>query len=304
METNTAASRLKAIIALSGALLILILGGTLTGFFAGVIGAFFSLVIIFPLLMGFAGGKLVEAAVRLTKIRENRQFFLLSSLAALVIYGAYHYTGYITLQFQTYLELSADPSIAGEDVSISSARFLLEYALLQETGHMGFFGYLLFKAQQGLSIGRFYSQNRLELGSALTWAYWVLEFGVILWIAAVLGRKQKQPRVSVCPACGSPYKAEKHLGGTVPANESLLLDLVHRSDVVELGRLLVQDTGLPSLELYLERCEACQKSDAVLTIRRAAPGPMGTLQFTDVSKATLRPGDSLLILEQLSLGSD
>jgi hypothetical protein len=301
METNTATPRLKAILALSGALLLILLGGTLTGFAAGAVGSLCSLAILFPLAMGFAGGKLTAWAARLAKVSGKRRMLLLSALAAGVIYAAYHYAGYLSLQLQTYLALTGDPSYAGEEISFESARFVVEYALLQETGRMGFFGYLLYKAGQGLSIGRFYSQSRLELGPALTWAYWLLEFGVILSIAAVLGRMQKQSRR---PACGSPYKGEKHLGGTLPANESLLLDLIGRGDLAGLGRLLVQDTGLPSLEVYLKRCEACQNSDAVLTVRRTAAGPMGSVQLTDVSRATLQPRESRLFLEQLSAGSD
>lgn len=301
METNIITPRLKAIVALSGALLLILLGGTLTGFAAGAVGSLCSLVFLFPLAMGFAGGKLAAWAVRLTKTRQKRQMLLFSALAAVAIYAAYHYTGYLALQFQTYLALTGDSSYAGEEISFASARFVVEYALLQETGQMGFSGYLLYKAQEGLSIGRFYSQNRLELGPALTWAWWLLEFGVILSIAVVFGRRL--PNVPACTACGSPYKAEKHLGGTVPANESLLLELIGRGDLAGLGRLLVQDTGVPSLEVYMKGCEACQSGEAVLTVRRTAPGPMGSLQFTDVSKATLQPRESMLFLEQLSLGS-
>ena len=302
METNITVPRLKATLALSGALLLILLGGTLTGFAAGAVGYVCSLAILFPLAMGFAGGKLAAWAVRLTKARGQRQVLLLAALAALIIYAAYHYTGYLSLQLQTYLALTGDPSYAGEEISFGSARFVLEYALLQETGQLGFPGYLLFKAQEGLSLGRFYSQSRLELGPALTWAWWALEFGVILGIAALMGRVQalEKPPAPVCPACGSPSTGEKHLGGTLPANESLLLDLVGRGDLAGLGRLLVQDTGLPSLEVYLKGCEACQDGETVLTVRRAAAGPMGSVQLTDVSRASLPPRESRLVLEQLS----
>jgi hypothetical protein len=149
METNTATPRLKAILALSGALLLLLLGGTLTGFAAGAVGSLCSLAILFPLAMGFAGGKLTAWSARLAKVSGKRRMLLLSALAAGVIYAAYHYAGYLSLQLQTYLALTGDPSYAGEEISFESARFVVEYALLQETGRMGFLGYLLDKAGQG-----------------------------------------------------------------------------------------------------------------------------------------------------------
>ena len=49
-------------------------------------------------------------------------------------------------------------------------------------------------------------------------------------------------------------------GRTVPANESLLLDLLQRNDVAELAQLIGKDAGLPSLELYMLRCEAAVKA--------------------------------------------
>ena len=123
------------------------------------------------------------------------------------------------------------------------AKAYANYALKQETGHGGFLGYLLYRAQTGISIGKFYSENRLQLTGVLTWLYWLLEFGLILWIMG--GFLKDQQRVLHCEACGRRLGREKHLGGTIPANEPLLLDLLKRRDVTELGKLIVKDAGLP-----------------------------------------------------------
>src|SRR6266545_4405451 len=119
---------------------------------------------------------------------------------------------------------------------------------------------MLYKAQQGVSLGHFYRSSRLNLGPALTWAYWLLEFGMILWVALSIARKEAA--IPVCEVCGSRYGKEKHLGAATPANESLLLDLIHRKEFVELGRLIEKNPDVPSTELYIKSCKACERGNS------------------------------------------
>jgi hypothetical protein len=287
METNTAAHRLSAAITFPLALLVVAAGGAITGLLVGAIGLLIYLAFVFPMVMGAAGGKLVAGAVRLGRIRSTRQVILLAVVAAAVIYGAQHYGRYLALLIQASIEFTVD---------LTAAKFLVDFAMIEEIGHPGFLGYMLFRARDGISIGRFYSENGLELGPLLTWLYWSAEFTGILAIATYMGRNQL--RVPVCESCGKPYSREKHLGGTVPANESLMLDLLRRNAVGELAQLLEKDAGVPSLEIYMQRCEACGESSARLTVRRVTPGRSG-LQFSDVSKAVLPAKESGLFLKQL-----
>jgi hypothetical protein len=290
METNTAAHRLPAAITFPLALLLIAVGGALTGLVIGGIGSICYLALVFPLIMGVAGGKLVTTATRWAGIRNVRHIVLLAVLAAIVVYGSQHYGRYLALLTQASLEYF-------NNIDLPVARILVDLAMEEETGYTGFLGYMLFRAQDGMSIGRFYSENGLELGPLLTWLYWAMEFGGILAIAVYMGKNQ--PVVPLCESCGKPFGPEKHLGGTVPANESLLLDLLQRNDVAELAQLIEKDAGLPSLELYMLRCEACSESAARLTVRRVAPGRGGSLQFSDLSKAVLPPMESGLFLKQL-----
>ena len=297
METNTAAHRLPAAITFPIAFLIVMLGGALTGIAAAAFGSLFHIVLLFPIIMGFAGGNTLLAAIQLTKLRNIKVLMTLSVLTALVVYGTYHYGGYVALQVQTSLNMFSGLTPATEEKNLQIAKTFVDDALEEETGQSGFTGYILFKAKSGLSIGRFYSKSRIELGSALTWLYWALEFGIILWV--ILNTGKKEIRIPVCETCGKPFGREKHLGGTAPANESLLLDLLRRNDVAELAQLIEKDAGLPSLELYMLRCESCGESSARLTVRRVTPGRGGSLQFSDLSKAVLPPGESGLFLKQL-----
>lgn len=297
MEKNTAASRLRTIATLLAILGMILVFGWVIGVIAAVVGSIFYLILLFPVGMGIAGGSIVREAVRVLNIRRASRLLLVSALMAAVIYVTFHYGRYVALQIQAMFELSAEMPDFTLDEKLEFAKIIVDYSMEEETGYSGFVGYMLFKAKTGISIGRFYSQNRLNLTSALAWMYWALEFGIILWVLYNSGRKQMS--VLRCESCGKPYGREQHLGGTIPANEPLLLDLLQRSDMVELGKLIGKDTGLPSVELYMQRCDACGQSSSHITVRRALPAARGGVTFADVSRATLPPQESRLFLQQL-----
>jgi hypothetical protein len=110
---------------------------------------------------------------------------------------------------------------------------------------------------------------------------------------------KKEARIPVCEICGSRIGREKHLGGTISANEPLLLDLIQRREFAELGKLIEENADVPSTELYVKRCEACEKGDAYVAIRRASASRSGTLQFTDILNVTLLPADMLILSQNL-----
>jgi len=223
----------------------------------------------------------------------------LFALTALVVYGSFHYGRYLMFQAGTWLALrsSETAQTSGAEISLAGAKVFANYALREETGHTGFLGYMLYRAQHGFSIGKFYSENRIQLTGVLAWLYWALELGLILWI--MHGGVKDYLRVPACETCGRRLGREKHLGGTTPANEPLLLDLLKRHDMSGLGELLVKDAGLPSVELYMRKCDTCGQSTSIITVRRARLGPKGVM-LADISKATLPPQEGTQFLQQLS----
>jgi hypothetical protein len=139
------------------------------------------------------------------------------------------------------------------------------------------------------------------MGPTLTWAYWLMEIGIIFWMAMSLGRQEA--KVPVCEVCGSRLGKEKHLGGTTPANESLLLDLIRSRQFVELGKLIEKNEDLPSTELYMQRCESCGKGNAYVTISRASRTSKGGVQLSRVQDVMLSPGDSVLFAQELKFNN-
>src|SRR6266496_4662066 len=144
-------------------------------------------------------------------------------------------------------------------------------------------------------------QDIHNLGPILTWVFWLLEFGIIFWVARSIAKQEIQ--VPVCEVCGSRLGKEKHLGGTTPSNESRLLDLIHSKQFVELGKMIEKNEVLPSTELYMQRCEACEKGNSYIMICRASRNPRGGLQLTNVQNVMLEPRDSVLFSQELKFNN-
>ena len=274
----------------------------LAGVFVGVLASVFSqliyIVLLFPLVMGITAGNIVGLAIRWAKVRKISQAVFLSLLAAVTIYGTFHYGRYVWFWTHASAEIFSrlPRPIKEKDFNVAAA--IVDYALKEETGHSGFVGYMLYKAKEGVSIGRFYSSNGFNLGPVFTLVYWLVEFGIILYVPIYKGKKSI--RMPFCEICGNWYRQEKHLGGTAAANESFLRDLLKKKDFMELRDLLEENAELPSLELYWQGCEACHQSHSHLVVRHTFQGPRG-LQFTEASKTVLQPRERVLLLGQSNL---
>jgi hypothetical protein len=127
----------------------------------------------------------------------------------------------------------------------------------------------------------------------------MLEFGIIFWVTMTMGKTQSQ--VPVCASCGSWYGNEEHMGGTTVLNEPLLLDLIHRREFVELGKLLERNAAIPSTELYIKRCKRCGRGESFIVVQRALRGQTGKLQMMNVTNLTLQPNESSLLLKNVTV---
>jgi len=247
-------------------------------------------------------GKLTAEIIQHTKLRTVSPLLVLSILLAVTMYGSYHYCRYLGFQLQASLQIFEGVSDATKEENLGVTRAFLDYALEGETGHSGFLGYMLYEAKQGVSIRRLTRSSSFNLGPVLTWLYWLLEFAILLGLTIQKG--WKQIHTAFCESCGSFYGSEKHLGGTIAANESLVLDLIRRKDFGELGKLMEENAELPSLEVYFQGCESCGGSRSQLVVRHAFQGAKGALQFKDAAQTILQPAESRSLLKQLSFSGD
>ena len=281
--------------------LAIIVGGMI-GFTVGVFSHLLYIVFLFPLVMGINNGKMIVDAIQKAKIRSAPQLILLSILSAVIIYGTFHYTRYIGFQVKASMEIFSGLDEATEEENLQATKAFLDYALEEETGHSGFLGYILYEASQGAIIGRLFRSSSVNLGPVLAWLYWLIEFGIILGVTIQKGKKVMN--TSFCESCGNWYGREKHLDGTSSANETVLLDLIKQKDFTGLDTLIEKNTEAPSLEVYLQGCQVCGKSQSQLLVRRAFQSAKSNLQFSDATQRILQPNESVLLLNQLSFSGD
>ena len=298
-ETSSSQQGLMSLVLFS---LLVIVWGVMTGFVVGVFSHLLYIVFVFALAMGINGGRMIVDVMQRGKFRQTSQLLFLSLLSAVSMYAAFHYTRYLGFQVQASLEIYSDFSEATDVENLAITRAFLDYALEEETGHPGFLGYLLYRANEGVSIGRLARSSSLNLGPVLTWLYWLLELGIIFGVTIQKGRKVTSARV--CEACGSPYGGEKHLGGTTSANEPLVLELIRQKDFAGLGTLMEKNADLPSIEVYFQGCNVCGKSPSQLVVRHAFQSAKGDLRFRDGLQTILPPAESAQLLSQFSFSGD
>ena len=292
MTENIKENKVRKIFSDVGFLSLSVFGGLITGLAFGAIGSFIYLIFLFPIIMGFIGGYIITENVKYTKTR-NTHFVLLSSvLTVIILYGAFHYMRYIGLSAITALQVFGDFS----DKSLEAGKVVVEYAIEKETGYSGFIGYMLFKAQQGVSIGKIYSSNKLNLGPVVTWIYWLIEIGVIGFITINVGKQiLKKP---FCEFCNSWYTEKKHIGGVPAIKEIEILNLIKQKDFASVGARLEENADSPSVELYLQSCTSCDKSNSFLKIT-LVKFINGKLTFIELSEATLDHREKILLKERM-----
>jgi hypothetical protein len=295
MDIKYSISPLKASILFLIAALITIVGGVFIGIITNAVGSILYIVLISPVMVGIVGGYIVKFGVRIAKIRNLVRVAILVGLVAAAIYGTYHYSRYIHFRSEAFDELAPKLTKVSGVKKMEAVDLLIDLSLEKETGHTGFLGYMLYRAKRGVSIGRFYSGNGLNLGPIFSWIYWMLEFAIIFWVAMSMGKKTSQ--TPICESCGSWYGPEEHMGGTSVMNERIVLDLIHRRDFAELGKLLERNASIPSTELYIKRCKRCGKGQSFITIQRASQGTTGRLQLIGVTNLTLQANDSSQLLQ-------
>jgi hypothetical protein len=300
-ETHPA-SRPQSIAALIVLSIMGLVGGLAIGLVTGMFSQPIPIVFLYPVVMGITGGKMIAEIIKNARVRKTSQLLVLSTLLVVAMYGAHHYSRYLGFQLRASIEIFEGFSAATEAENLGATKTFLDYALEEETGHSGFLGYMLYEAKQGVSIGRLTRSSSVNLGPVLTWLYWLVEFGIILGLTIQGGVKLIS--TAFCKSCGNRFGSEKHLGGTIAANEARMLDLVRQKDFVELRKLMEPNAELPSLEVYFKGCEVCGGSQSQLVVRHAFQGTKGALQFKDAAQTSLQPAESLSVLRQLSFSGD
>lgn len=178
----------KSILVLTLAVMATLVAGVVIGLVAGFLSNMLYVPLLFPLGMGQAAGWALWKIVRAARVRVRWQAVALGGLAALAVYGGYQALNYVVGHGEMVMAMYEHIQVETGERDVMLANTLVEYGLRQETGFSGFPGYLLYSARQGLRLGQEFGAG-VNLGPFFTWVYWLLELGIIAWIAVGKGRQ-------------------------------------------------------------------------------------------------------------------
>lgn len=236
-----------------------LLAGVITGAVESVISRWFSLVVLFPMLIGGAAGGTAVVMIGRRKLRAPTLAFVLGVLGGT--------GGYVTLHIVDYVQsrsaiadalLESDlvrdtPDTPDDPVDVSS---WIDTMLVRQSGHSGFIGYLLVRAQEGVTIKRAgTSDPGLELRGTWAWVLWAVELLLASITAGVLARNRaKEP---FCESCDQWFGLTHPIAAGAPTIPDARRALIR---ALESGELDAAATALalpPANEWFVLRHSAC-----------------------------------------------
>jgi hypothetical protein len=113
---------------------------------------------------------------------------ILGLCAAILIYGSFHYAEYLTFRLMAVLAVNAELA-AGTDGSMAEmGPAFVDYMLKEETGYPGFVGYVLYTAEEGITVSRKFGLRTIHLETPITWMYWGIELVIIGGMTVFAGK--------------------------------------------------------------------------------------------------------------------
>ncbi len=264
-----------------------IIGGVVIGGVVYLLSLLIYLIVLFPLGIGLAGAGVMSITIGQGKVRNPKIAAFFGLLTGLIIYGSIHSAEYWEFKRVASKEISSNLTQVSEDqnnpIIINQ---IIDNFLQEETGAQGFWGYLKYSAQQGVSIGRL-GREGFNLGEMATWIYWLIELSAIeIMIAAAAYSNAKKP---FCEKCDRWYEHKKRVGNVEPQFSDNFLNLLQRDRFREAGKLVnaFKLAKTSSLEVHLQCCPSCQLSDVVLDVNITSLDDKGHLKLNAVTQGML-----------------
>jgi hypothetical protein len=263
----------RAIAAVLGASLA---AGIAVGIAEGLLDAWFSLLVLFPLLIGLAAGGLASWGVARFQLRAPVLALLLGAAGGGAGYVATHAVNY--LQLRSIVEdAMRDSNPAGADLHAA-----FDEALREKTGASGFRGYLALSAEQGVSIKRMGTSDKgIGLTGTGAWIMWLCELLIAAATAAFIAfGRAREP---FCEGCEQWFGPALHVAaggdGSKPARRELIAAL-DAGDVVRGAQVFATPPSAKGgFALLASSCPRCQ-IDAHCTLKQVVTAKRGQPRVT------------------------
>jgi len=255
-----------------------LVAGVVVGGLASLVGRFIYLIIIFPVVMGMAAGFVIDKIVVTGKIRSIFVVVAAGIFAAVLIYGSMHTFDYFQFRSDAKKEIQKEVVAQyGQPAPEANVQAFIDEYLVKETGSPGLIGFILLEAKEGVSISHATSGSGsgINLG-AFTWVYWLIELGIIGWMAVSI--PIKSARNLFCEHCDAWVAPGVHIGGVKPEAFKQTAELIQKGDFTGLTETLQKGIPMPSVEFYTRTCKTCNTFPFYLTGTMLSPGQKGQVQ--------------------------
>lgn len=276
-----------------------VVGGLFIGGAFGLVSHFFDLLIIFPLLMGLAGGAAVASAISTGKVRNVLVAIFFSLLIGVITYGSTHYVDYIFFQHEVRTELldKVAPEKAGAADTFVNA--FTDMMLEKETGSTGFPGYMKLVAKNGVKIGHAgsdMSSKKPMLTGVGVWILWAVE--LLLCLGAGLALAIPAANKPFCENCEAWYQDEVLARYATDTQSTALLAALNNGDFSAASALLstIDVTDIPRLELYLQHCPRCQSNYTMLILKRLTMNKKNETNRSELVTGLITPAEETDLL--------
>jgi len=261
------------------------IGGLTLGGFAFASSFVVYLVLVLPILMGLAGGKLLQRAVNRGKVRNPAIAGIFAVVTGVAIYGTMHTADYIVFRQNATKEINRALNTSARtnpQVAVDVDQFLQA-----KTGAKGFLGFMRYRSQAGIVVNR--GALRIPVSANITWGYWGLEF--LITSAIALGFATRAAKKPFCENCHSWYSASDRLGRVKHQDLPDFLEAIEKEAADSISRLIDPLAKIypPSLELHLKYCADCQSSDGVLTLTQAIINKYSEIKFIPYRQGIISP---------------
>lgn len=258
----------------------LTLGGGLVaavvvGSLIGIIGQWLYLVLLFPLMIGFALGGIGMGLIKVGKLRNPLLAGVAATLIGVMAMGTIHYVNYqLTLN-----ELAKRFPIGRDNLE----------------NQMSFFRYIDLTAVDGVTLTSTHDaqgKGGMNLGYTGSYIYWLVEVIMVAAVAWVM--MQKAAAAPFCVSCNA-WKNDRPLAMVTVPTERMATQAVNEGDVVSLLPCAgpIQPVGLL---LKTAVCPCCGADGEVdIALERVTKNSKGQQQSKTLTRATY-PGEVLRYL--------
>jgi hypothetical protein len=236
------------------------------GVLAGIIGQYFYMVLIFPLVIGGVVGGAQVLMIDKSRIRNPMICGVSGLLAGIVAVVAMHYVDYFVFQqsmkddaaqFAELLQGSADLE-DGDPFLEALVEYQNDPEIIEANNIDSFIGYVDWSAKQGVELSSATSTSSgSNLGYIGTYVYWGFEALVIAGLCVMMTRKRSaQP---FCVACDRWMKETELIALNCEAKSAV--KALGSGQLDRLSSLFApnQETAISVFD-----CESCSDGDAVL----------------------------------------